>query len=82
MKTAIGAYATSPTMSVLSECNIVPLKFRREKLSVNYTARILNLTSNQTFPLINAIQHVNTKKKKKITPTASPPFYFSVYKYL
>lgn len=53
MKIATGAFVTSPTISILSESQMLPLDLRRKKLALNYAVKVLNTPKNQVFNLLN-----------------------------
>ncbi|KAL4104307.1 hypothetical protein QTP88_019608 [Uroleucon formosanum] len=53
LRLSIGAFKSSPIISLLSLTGEPPLHFRRLKLSLNYIARILSTPNNSTILFLN-----------------------------
>ena len=78
MRIAIGAYRTSPTLSVLCESNMLPLKLRREKLTLNYALRLHTNPKNQA----NILLDKRTDAYNLIRPRITLSFYYRAATYL
>ena len=78
MRIAVGAFQTSPITSILSECNILPLNLRREKLTTKYAIKLLYSPKNQATQLLyKKIPQTSTiKNQNKL------PFYSRAISYL
>ncbi|KAF0749002.1 Uncharacterized protein FWK35_00022234 [Aphis craccivora] len=53
LRLSVGAFKSSPIISLLSLTGESPLHFRRLKLSLNYIARILSTPNNSTIHFLN-----------------------------
>lgn len=49
---ATGAFRTSPTESILSEANILPLEYRRKKLCLNYALHTMSTPNNYASSIV------------------------------
>lgn len=72
MRIAVGGFRTSPTISLLSESGMIPLNLRREKLTMNYTIRLITNPKNQAINLL----HKDTNMYKHAKIKMKYPFYY------
>ncbi|XP_016658134.1 uncharacterized protein LOC107883144 [Acyrthosiphon pisum] len=59
LRFSIGAFKSSPIVSLLSLTGEPPLQYRRTKLSLNYIARILSSPENSTIHFLNKKRFLN-----------------------
>lgn len=78
MRIALGAYRTSPSICILSECNMLPLNIRRKQIIINYATKLIHSPNNQAFDLFQQ-NNVNNYRFKK---NALIPFYQRALNYL
>ena len=48
-----GAFRISPIIAIFSESQLIPLDVRRQKLTMNYTFRLLSTPKNQAYKLLS-----------------------------
>lgn len=65
MRLALGAFRSSPTLSLLAENHHLPLELRRKKLLINYAYKVASMPDNPAYKFIFAPNDKNTSKLKK-----------------
>ena len=75
MRIAIGAFRTSPIISILSESGMTPLNLRREKLTMNYAIRLHTNPENQAHHLL--LKNIKIYRDAK-TNTKLPSYYRAI----
>ena len=79
VRLALGAFSTSPTVSLLAEADEPPLKWRRKKLALQYITKIKAVKDNPAHKNIHKIDRI-TKLHFQTHPKKIPPLGIRIAK--
>lgn len=78
LRITVGAFRTSPILSILSEAIEPPLKIRRMSSSIQLATRLASTPQNPAFSYTPSEKYISKFKSK---PRVPPPFYYRIHIY-